>query len=133
MNKTIGIRPPTQPIKTTVRLDGSQLDQIHKAMQKDGYGQKQRSLWISEAIVDMEKLLLRESDEDASRIVGIFWVAHGKDSRPTPITLNEDAVESIQRIVARLSKIGHQLDDRYQRLVSMAISQRLIMGRSPTE
>lgn len=110
--------------RLTVRMSGIVLDGIREDMEENEYSKKDRSKWISEAILEMWEQFSRESDDDKELYLKLTSPLKEKMTS-FDIYLSEKALTPFYKMVRFTESVGLNKDPK-TRVAYMAISMRLI-------
>jgi len=110
-------------LKVSTRLTGEVWDAVSQAMQKHGYNKKQKSIWVSESVLELFQMWNAYSIRELEYLDQLEPdVAHVD---PTKITLTPEAAALFSRMVDEVDRKYTKLDNVKTRLLFAAIYRRL--------
>lgn len=98
--RSISVAPLLEDKRLSIRVDAVVLRTIKAAMLKEGYGLKDRSKWISNSILSLDKMA-RQSEEDL--LFAFFTYQHSQaeeSSDNIQVTLKDEALQATERLRA---------------------------------
>jgi hypothetical protein len=104
--------------RLNVRVPEKMVQEIEAKMKEDGFNSKQRSEWISRAILDLEKI------ESFSTFISEEWIVPGKNIL-LQVSIDSEANYALEKIVL-ISKKELNSDDLQSSVIRTAILQKLI-------
>lgn len=118
MAKALSPPPSMDTTRVTVRVPVSMKNDIQIDMQASGYGRRQQSLWIEEAIKTLYQL------DGFPELVVEDFIAHGTNT-PIRISMNRDTERAMNQAIRRV-ELEEQIEDVRSKFVRTAIRHRLI-------
>ncbi|NIB40735.1 hypothetical protein HBA55_14130 [Pseudomaricurvus alkylphenolicus] len=109
-------------IRTSLRIPALMRDKLHQHMETEGYNQKQRNIWITEAI---ESLLQRS---DFPNLVAEEFIQAGS-TVPIPLTLSGSLNDQINTALTTIEDQEGISKDR-SALLRTAIIQRMLANQN---
>ncbi len=104
--------------RLNVRVPEKMVQEIEVKMREDGFHSKQRSEWISQAILDLSKM------ESFTTFISEEWIVPGKNIL-LQVSVDSEAQDALEKIVS-VSREELNSDDLQSSVIRTAILQKLI-------
>lgn len=121
--------PTHRELRTSTRLDRGVLEKIGVSMDACGYGSRQRSKWINEALEQYARAY-RECPDDEKVLALRRSTALSENGEYINVVLRQEALDFIEGCRSFMALQGDDFEEGSQsRVIHLAITLRLIQER----
>lgn len=115
-------------LRLGARFVDSFVEEFTSHLQAQGYGQRGRSKWVSEAVLDIYNSWSALDPDDLMLDLLVYQPQVGS-TNPVPFVLSAEAATVYKKLLATLEKAKKPVADAKTRLLYAAIARRLIRER----